>query len=344
MSIAARNKIWDGILRFKDSPTMGLLYALLATICFSCSYVAAQLAMNTAIKISAFEVVLVRSILQVVLLVPFILMFRSPVLFGVEKWTLLFTISIVNYGILTFGYWALDFIPASILFPLSATCPLFAPVFSYFILKEKCLLVDAFCGIMGLLGVIIIARPKFIFGKYGERHILKNISPSKYEFNYLVGCTIAVLFGSGKALFFTLVRKWARDSTEEKSDQMAVVLYPSILSCILTPPLMLFSRQQLALPKDLYASHCLFAVGILTLMGSCCNALAMKTHTSTVIGVIRNLDVVWGFLLQYFILQIWPTMWSVAGSVIIVVDTIIVCFRKNITKDDEDETNNSAEE
>ena len=328
MGIITRLEILHAILRFKDSPNMGIIYCVLSTISFSSSDFAAQKATHSIKDFPLFEVAFVRSGVQLLLLVPFILIFRSRVLFGREKWMHLFSLSLVAYCVYISVYTALKFIPASIVLPITATCPLFATVFSYFLLKEKCLLSDVLCGIIGLLGVFLIARPMFIFGIYGKKNDVfkQHISESKY----LIGCSFALLVGIGKAYMITSVRKWARDSTETRSDQSSTVLYPSILGCILTPPLMLFSGQQLVLSKSVYGTLSLFAVGVLTLIGLLCNASAVKTQTAPVVGLLRNLDIIWAFLLQYLFMNIWPSMLDVAGSIIIVMTTITVCFRANI--------------
>ena len=361
MAIRNTSEIGNVMLRITNSPKMGLMCAVLATMSSSCTFVLAQILLQSAMDIGMLEVLLVRSFTQVVLLAPVVLLSRSRVLFGSEKWMNLFIISFTGYWAFGSSYWSLEFIPAAILCPLSATCPLFAIIFSYFILKEKCVLLDLLCGIMGLVGVIIIARPTFIFGEYGikDQVYKQDISGSKYETNYLIGCTIALFFGMGKALMFTLWQKWARDSVETNSDQTTPVLYPSVFGCMLTPALMLFSGQRFALPKDLYAIFALFAVGIIAHVGTCCNALSLKTQAATVVSVIRNLDVVWSFLIQYYLFNIRPTTWSVVGSVIIVSSTIIVCFRKDILRqtsrwfhrdskecnmDDEEEDANSSQQ
>ena len=189
---------------------------------------------------------------------------------------------------------------------------------------------DTLCGLVSFVGILLIARPVALFGKYGkkEKSFFHNISQHKYELIYLAGCGVALLFGMCRALYLVLTRKWGRGSNETKS--MIPVIYPSIFGVLVTPSLMLFSGQRLEVPKVLYGSYSIFSVGILSSLGLVCLSMALKTQNATVVGVLRNLEIVWAFTLQYFIMSIVPSWWSLIGAFVIIVTTVVASFRDNI--------------
>lgn len=325
----------DKIKAFFDhvskSSCVGIFWAILSTFLFTYAYFAAQQVIESTTNFPVLELVFVRSTIQLVLLIPVVWKYDKQVLYERKRWSNLFYITLVGYWCLVGGYWALDFIPASILLPISATCPLFAIVFSYCILKEKAYTLDGVCGIFGFIGVVIIFRPTFIFGNYKEHEVeSQTIAKHHNELSYVFGCMIALFFGAGKALIITLIRKWARDCGTNSPDLTPTILYPSAFGFAVTPLIMILTGKTLILPTTGYARFALFIASFCSLLGSWSIACAMKTQTSPVVGVIRNLDIIWIFLLQYAVMDIWPSLWSIIGAFFVVFATILVVFREKL--------------
>ena len=188
---------------------------------------------------------------------------------------------------------------------------------------------------MSFVGVLLIARPTIIFGKYArkEKVFYENVTDGQYEVVYLIGCAVALVFALSRALYLVLGRKWSNDShVGSRLDTIVTVLYPSVLGCVLTPALMIFMGDTFKVPSELYGTCSLFSVGILAALGLMCLMLSLKTQTATVIGVVRNLEIIWAFLLQYLVLNITPSWWSVGGGLVIVGATITAAFRDRLTK------------
>ena len=325
-------KVMDGIYRLLNSPRLGIIHAFNSTVLLSLGHFLGQVTIQSTKNLPELEIVFFRCITHVVMLVPFLLLFQSRVLFGSDKWLQLLTLSIAGYICYVSLYYILYMIPLSIALSLSATCPFFATVFSFFILKEKCEWVDTLCGIASLLGVLFIARPVVIFGKYGlkEKIFFEDKSQGKYETIYLIGCGVALLFGAARAINLVLARKWAREEEGGKANQVLTVVYPSVFGCLVTPAVMLIKGQKLVLPDHLYGRCSLFSVGILTALGLMSLALSLKTQNATIVGVIRNLDIVWALILQYLFMNLTPSWWSVGGAAVIITATITASFRQKI--------------
>ena len=112
----------------------------------------------------------------------------------------------------------------------------------------------------------------------------------------------------------------------KKLDMIVTVFYPSILGCVLTPIIMAANQDKMTLPSQLSGICCLFSVGILSSLGLMCLMLALKTQTPLLVGVIRNLEIVWAFILQYIVFGTVPSMLSVGGSLVIIAATVSASF------------------
>lgn len=313
-----------------SSHNIGLIHAVNSTVLLAFSHFAAQIALQSDKTLSTLEVTLIRSVEELIFLTPIIFIMKSQVLFGSDKWLHLFFMSLTGFGSFIIMYYALELIPVSIALSLSGMCPFFAAIFSWIILKEKCACLDTICGVVSFFGVLLIARPVAIFGKYGkkEKAFFQNVSQSAYELIYVSGCGLALLFGATRAVFLVLTRKWGRESTETRS--LIPVMYPSVFGVFVTPMIMLFSNQKLTLPKSLYGSISLFSVGILSSLGLISLSMALKLQNATVVGVIRNLEIVWTFIAQFFLLNIVPSSWSLGGASLIAATTIVAAFREKL--------------
>ena len=342
-----KQKMEDVLKGIRENSCKGIVYAVVSTLLFSYAFYAAQVTLHTKhsppqvtihaeYNISVLELVFVCCSVEWISLLPFIIFGKTSISFGREKCMLVLQLSLSYYLPLCFVYLALTFIPSSIMLPISATCPVFSILFSYCIVKEKSNWFDGLCGMIAFTGVILIARPRFIFGNYGTKRVMfsQEKDESSRERDYLLGCTFTLIFAASRGLLFTLYRKssvYVSENTEPMNP-ISLTFYPSLFGSIITPPLMVLSGESLQLPSTTYGIYSLFACAFTGVFGVLACTAAMKTVTATTFSLIRNLDIVWAILLQYMFDHIWPSPWSVGGGALIVMTTFGVCFRQKIIK------------
>ena len=102
---------------------------------------------------------------------------------------------------------------------------------------------------------------------------------------------------------------------------------------------MLFTGKVLILPEPLYTRCALFAIGITTAFGGYSIFIAVKLQNAGVVGILRNLDILYAYFLEYLVLDLTPNLWCVGGAVIIIVSSVILFFREQLTLDCEKEEN-----
>jgi len=193
-----------------ESPLSDILLAFLSTVFFALADFMAQVVQLSSNNFPLLEVVYVSAIICFVLLTPSFLYSNAQILFPREKWMILIGIGLPSFLCCVLKYASLSLIPMASMMTLSATCPFFGIFFSYLLLRDKCFWQDGISGLLSFIGVLLIARPEMIFGKYGKKVkvFYQNISDNKYEFLYLSGCAFAALFGAIRALFLVITRKW----------------------------------------------------------------------------------------------------------------------------------------
>lgn len=317
------------------SPSSGILNTLLSTFLLPLAHCAAALTIHSTKDFPELEVLLIRSIEQTFLVTLAVLVFNSSILVGTESRVQIFLLAITDYASSLCLYYALRLIPVSYVILFSALCPFFTALFSYLVLKEKCLWIDGVCGILGLIGVIIIVEPKTIFNENGRPSIIfnRNLTTQKEQMKHHIGCALGIIFGATKAFYLVLTQKWTRDSREDTdSHQITTLLYPSILGTIITPALMLCTVDKLQIPAPTFGKYSLFSVGILTTIGFFCITMALKTQNAIVVGGMRNVEIVWVFLLQYLCMGSIPTIWSIGGGLLLLLSGIIIAFRELIVE------------
>ena len=80
-------------------------------------------------------------------------------------------------------------------------------------------------------------------------------------------------------------------------------------------------------PRPLYATCALCSTGILSGLGGLAFYSALKLQNAAVVGILRNLDILYAYVLDYLVLDIVPNELSVLGGVVIVAAVIMLFFR-----------------
>lgn len=315
-----------------NRPFMGIVYGVIGSIAFTGADFLTQILLLSTKKFSVFELIWVSSVENIVLLAPFLFIFKVKIMFSADKWPMLFAFSVIGIMVSITIYSSLIFISEAAMLSLASIAPIFTIIFSKFILKEKCLWLDGVCTILGSIGVLLIARPVVIFGSFGkkEKVFYKDVTGTQYEILYLTGCGLAIASCLLRALYIVYARKWKLENPEASS--IVPNLYLMLFCSLVCPPIMLLKGDVLVFPKPLYARCALFATAILKLIALQSLTLAAVLQNATISLIIRNLDIVWGFLLQAALLNVYASLWDVIGSIVVILSTVLISFRSRLLK------------
>ena len=318
------------IERIKAFKYIGYLFAALSGLCFTSSnfLVPVAIGLYKTERIPTLEVVFGRSLVQLIFIMPIIFITRIELVVARDKIVTVIGMGLFGYLNIILIYFAIDKIPLADALVITFTSPFFTAIFSLFILHERIHFLDLGSGIISFLGVVLVARPSFLFGIASEGKITLFLKPSaskeRREMVYLLGVFYALLGGICLAFYFVLTRK-----ISQYCSQFLSVFYPSVLGVLLTPLLMYFRDENFIVPLSVFPNIVLVSVGVTSLLALFFLALALKMENATIVNLIRNVDVIYAFLFQYLAMSIQPNVWSISGGSIIIFATSMIVIRRS---------------
>lgn len=308
-------------------PISGLCSASLSGLFFTISNFMVQIAiqLNTRASIPVHQIVFARSVIQLIFLVPIILIFKLDIAVGRKDFLSLFSVSLTGFLNIVFIYMALEKIPISDALVISFTSPIFTAILAFFVLREKCEWLDAVCGFVSFFGVIVVARPTFIFGNKTHKQVLfrEGMTKEKQEIIYLIGAGYALIGGVSIAIYLVFIRKFAM-----RSQNMVNLFYPSIAGTVITPWLMYVFGEQFVKPQSYHVAFSIISVGTCSCIGLGFLTLSLMLEHATNVALVRNLDVIYAYVLQYCAMGIAPSLWSIVGGLIIIFATSVMAINR----------------
>ena len=344
MTSMNRSKISSLILALETSSLFGMFLMAIAGVLLTFSNLFVQLAIEANKKrIPTLEIVLCRSVVQLILSVPFLIYRRVSLLTDKANAPSLVIMGICGFLSVAFIYLGIDKVPLGDATVILFTSPVFTTMFAYMFLSESCSIVDGFCGLLSFAGVIIAARPDFIFGeRFGHVSVMfhkEKLSHDKKEALYLMGIGYVLLGAVFISLYYVLTRKIGQNH-----DYMVNIFYPSLFGTISIPILML-PHSPLMWPVCWKAKLYIVLVGVTGYFGLVLLARSLKLENAGPLTLIRNLDIVYAFVLQYCFMGIIPSWWSIGGGCVVMIATsIIVAKRWSAWRQDRTENRFEEEE
>eukprot|EP00126_Sphaerothecum_destruens_P003646 Sdes_comp17419_c0_seq1m6637 len=161
-------------------------------------------------------------------------------------------------------------------------------------------------------GVVLVARPSFLFGNHAQMpHALQ--------------ASLITLFGAvmGASAYVTVRKIGTRASF------MTSVFSFGLVSSLLSP-IALYCTQhaQMRMPASWQEWALLWSTGVFAFGGQCLLNRGLQIERAGPATLMRNLDVVFAFLLDFWIVGESPNGFSIAGAIIIVFASIVLALGK----------------
>ena len=286
-----------------------------------------QLAIQVGKKrIPTLEIVFARSIVQLILVIPALVYSKVPLINDKSHIPSLIIMGICGFLSVTFIYLGIDKVPLGDATVIQFTSPVFTSLFAYLILQESCAILDAVCGLLSFVGIIIVARPSFIFGeRFGHVSVMFHsgrIPRDMKEKLYLMGIGFVLLGAVFLSLYYVLTRK-----VGQNLHYLLNIFYPSLLGSIFIP-IMMLPYDHLMFPGCWKARVCMLLVGVCGYLGLILLSQSLKLEEAGPLILVRNLDIIYAFLLQYTFWGILPTWWSMLGAIVIISATSLLIARR----------------
>ncbi len=218
-------------------------------------------------------------------------------------------------------YYAVQQMPLADATVIMFSNPVFTSLLAWIFLKERCTILDVVFTMFTFTGVILIARPPFLFGA--------ELSGIEGDYTNHIKGTVAAFTGAiGAACTMVILRKIGKSVHYYLSVWYYAVL--GLIECVIV----LFILDEWTIPFCGWDRWMLMAIGLLGIAGQTFLTKALQIEKAGPVALMRTMDVVLAFILQFLFLNRKPTWWSLGGALCVICSTSGVAVRKwyNSTK------------
>jgi drug/metabolite transporter (DMT)-like permease len=301
----------------KSKRFIGFLLVNLTTLGYCCSNFLYVYLCNKRGH-SPYEIFWFRGLFNLVLSYIVIWHNKSPLLSVNSK-----EMTFINYrnfyliGVSVIFMYALKSLPVSTVTVIYYISPLFTIILSHFVLEERMALMDVILSVVGLLGIVVIMKPPFIFGGAQES------SMSVIGYVYVGLVVLSALLNA--MLIIDTKRLKCKVGTDILS-----FYFGFWLSVVISIYLVMFPPMD-ATPYTLADWGCLIACVAGFSLAIIFLHLAIKVESASVIGIITYSQILYTFIIELMFLGQKADIYSIVGSLLIVGSSMSVLIRKAMT-------------
>lgn len=288
-------------------PAFGLLMAFLSVFCFSIASVIVRIETS----LPAIEILVIRSSFQFVVyfLVTLLYQYRF---FGESGHRVdLMLRSISGTISLSAVYVAYRLIPLSDASTIHFASPVFVTIFAYFLLKEPFTRLQIITGAITLTGVVVIAKPEFLFGSESAE-----VREMRFE-----GTCLAVLASMTAAFSMISLRKL-------KSTPVAVTVMWYSFTLVVLGSAYLTAANKWTLPTTTGTWLSLAGISVCGVFDQYLITLAFQYEKAGPISVVRTFNIVLCFIWEVLLLNEEIQLTSVLGATLICSCVIVLALVK----------------
>ncbi|KAL7857545.1 hypothetical protein SRHO_G00164440 [Serrasalmus rhombeus] len=292
-------------------PGLGLLYSLLASVFFS----VAALLVKKIEGVHAVEISAIRCLFQMLFVIPPMIYYKTGFLGPRGMRVYLFLRGVLGSSAMILLYYAVFQMPLADATVIMFSNPVFTALLAWVFLKERCTIWDVIFTVFTLTGVILIARPPFMFGR--------ELSGIEGEYTNHIKGTVAAFSGAiGAACTMVILRKMGKNVHYCLSVWYYATL--GLIECVVA----LFVMDEWTMPSCGWDRWTLISIGLLGIVGQIFLTKALQIEKAGPVALMRTMDVVLAFVLQFLFLNRKPTWWSVGGALCVISSTSGVALRK----------------
>uniref|UniRef100_UPI00398EF3A0 solute carrier family 35 member G1-like n=1 Tax=Pristiophorus japonicus TaxID=55135 RepID=UPI00398EF3A0 len=290
---------------------LGLCYALLSSVFFA----VVSLLVKKIEGVHALEISGIRCLFQWIFICPIIIYKELDILGPRGQRGLLLMRGILGASAMMLLFYAIQQMPLADATVILFSNPVFVTIFAWIFLKERCTLWDPVFTIFTLAGVILIARPPFLFGAH--------VSGFESDYRDHIRGTAAA-FGSAICAAMTLIviRKMGKSVNYFLS-----IWYYSVIGLVLCV-IVVSIIQEWSLPHCGVDRAFLILIAIFGIASQAFITKALQIEKAAPVAVMKTSEVILAFIFQYFFLNLTPTWWSLGGALCVTIGTTGVAFQK----------------
>ena len=217
-------------------------------------------------------------------------------------------------------YISFRLIPLADATTIQFSAPVFVFILAYFILGEKITPFHIITGLIALIGVMFVSKPKFLLDLFNESHNRKLII--NYE-----GIILAVVACISTAFGMIMLRKL------QHAPVQVVVLWFSISTSV-SAFIALQFLDRFIWPQGGWVEWAwLIGIGLAGIGDQLFMTLAFKYESAGVVSVSRTMTIVLAFMWDILLLGVKVHWTSVFGSGLVTIAVLVLAVAKSIHND-----------
>lgn len=218
-------------------------------------------------------------------------------------------------------YYSLQYLSLSDAVSISFLTPMVTAFFAWIMLSEKYSLLEGVCAVVSLAGVLLIAKPSFLFGSELDSEVPEDDSAESSSSELRLLATAMGLVGvCGASAVYVLLRKIGK-----AAHPLISVSYFALLTCLVTfaatlvIPLLSFQT-----PHTLRQWFLFFLIGVSGFFMQFCLAAGLQREKAGKSSLMIYLNMVFALFWDFVIWDHLPGILSILGTTLIIGNAFIV--------------------
>ncbi|KAL0948224.1 hypothetical protein HGRIS_010827 [Hohenbuehelia grisea] len=305
----------------------GLLYVVASQACFSAMNVSVKVLNSLDPPVPTMEIINVRMVITYICCMLYMLLRKveDPWL-GPKGVRILLVLRGFGGFFGLFGmYYSLQYLSVSDATVITFLAPLSTALAGSILLGENFTRKEIFAGLLSLFGVVLIARPAFLFGFMVDQDGQpQSDSPDKGNSAQRLGAVGIALFGviGSTCAYISLRAIGTRAHSMHSTTSFAA-------QCVLVSTLgMSVSRTPIVVPTSLDWMALLFLIGIFGFIGQTFLAIGLQKETAGRGAMAIYTQIIFAGALEHIFLRSTPSLLSTLGTIIIISSAIYVAMTK----------------
>lgn len=228
-------------------------------------------------------------------------------------------------------YYSLQYLSLSDAVSITFLIPMVTPFFAWIVLGERYLLLEAGCGLLSLGGVIMVAKPDFLFGTEPESEIPADDSAESSSTQLrLMATGIGLLGVCGASSVYILLRKIGK-----LAHPLISVSYFALLTCLITMvSILVIPSLSVQMPRNAYQWFLFLLIGCSGFLMQFCLAAGLQREKAGKSSLMIYTNMVFALFWDLVIWNHFPGLLSVLGTGLIIGSAFIVIKYKPVVEDE----------
>ena len=301
----------------KKISSLGIALSVAAGFLMACTSLTVKLA-----KSLPFYEMVIASGLGVVMFCPAVMVYNCQP-FAPSSWkeaSFVYCRAILGCGAVCMGYFAFQHISLADTTTIVFINPVWTAILGHFLLHEKWSMFDSLAMALSLVGVVLVARPSFLFPSHLSA--TDKWSTLSYVLSFVASLSLAASY-----IFVRLIQR------QRKASTLTFVFHFGVVS-ILFGFIIGVALQKLKLPDcgTLDKWYALLA-GVFSFSGQVCFIYALTVERAAIVALGRATDIAFVFVLETVVFNAPINGYSLAGSVLVLLCNILIFLKKHYSEE-----------